>query len=73
MDVSASAAIGLAQAADGFEKAVNKLSSRPNPVDSAGLSSQAAEISQHHIAYSLAVKSMKIDDEIADLATDVIG
>jgi hypothetical protein len=73
MDVSAIAASGLPQASSGYEKAMDKLSSTPNPVDAVNLSQEAATMSQQHIAYSLDIKARKVVDEIASLAINIIG
>jgi hypothetical protein len=73
MNVSPVAASGLLQTTADFQKAVDQLSSTPNPVDSVNLSLEAAAVSDKHIAYSLAVKSMKIADEIEHLAIDITG
>jgi hypothetical protein len=73
MDVSAIAPVGLPQASSGVEKAMDKLSSTPNPVDAVNLSLTAATMSQQHIAYSLDIKAMKVADEMASLAINIIG
>jgi len=73
MDVSAIAANGVSQAAAGFEKAVERLSSPANPGDVVSLSDEAVAVSQQHLAYSLAIKTLKIADEMEKDAIGIIG
>jgi hypothetical protein len=73
MKLSAIRADGLDLPATGLRKAFDQLASTPNPVDAVSLSAEAIEASQHHIAYSLGMKTAKIEDEIASLSIDISG
>ena len=73
MRVSAIRANGIDLPLSGLRHQTDELSRTPNPVDSVHLSPQAAEASQQHIAYSLEIKTEKIREEIAHVATNVYG
>ncbi len=73
MQLTAIAANGLDLPTVGFRQIGDQLAKTPNPVDAVNLSDEAMTASQHHIAYSLDVKSEKIRDEIASLAINIIG
>ena len=73
MDVSAIAANTSHQTANGVEKAMGQLSRSVNPVDAVHLSLAAATLSHQQIGWSLEIKSIKIADQIASLAIDIIG
>lgn len=61
------------QASTGVQKAMNQLSSTPNPVDSVHLSSDALAASEQHMQYSLSIKAEKVQNEIASIASSLTG
>ena len=73
MTLSAIRANGLDLPTDGLRKVSDELSKTPNPVDAVNLSKEAVEASEHHIAYSLAIKTEKIESEIAGLSINLAG
>jgi hypothetical protein len=73
MTVAAIRANGLDLPANGLRQACDELSKTPDPVDAVNLSKEAVEASQHHIAYSLQIKTEKVQNEIASLAINIIG
>jgi hypothetical protein len=73
MNVAAIRANGIDLPLNGPRKQGDELSRTPNPVDAVNLSESAVEASQHHIAYSLEIKTEKIRDEIADVAMNLFG
>jgi hypothetical protein len=73
MNVSAIRANGIDLPLNGLRKQTDRLSQTPNPVDAVNLSESAVETSEHHIAYSLEIKTEKIRDEIANVATNLFG
>jgi hypothetical protein len=73
MDITAIAANGLIQAVTGFQKAAERLSNTKDPVDAVSLSGAAITLSQQHSAYSLAVKTLKIADEIEASTLEIVG
>ena len=52
---------------------MGQLSRSVNPVDAVHLSLAAATLSHQQIGWSLEIKSIKIADQIASLAIDIIG
>jgi hypothetical protein len=72
MDIVAIAANGVSQADAGFQQAAAKLSSSANPVDTVSLSDAAVALTQDHLSYSLAVKTLKIADDMEKVAIGII-
>jgi hypothetical protein len=73
MKVPATAASGLHQPAPGLQKATDEIARTANPVDAVHLSREAFVLSQQQVGHSIEVTTMKVKDEISNLAINVIG
>ena len=73
MRVSSAPMNGTFEVNANVQKPMNELAKTPDPVDAVRLSVDSVTQSEHHIAYSLNIKTQKVETEIQDLAISFLG